>query len=124
MADVRKEQMEEMYRKGKNYNQIGKEFGISRQRVYQIIGGSYRNGYRGINPESCVYAGLRNYLIANKMSISSFTRKVYGSYLPRYRDQMGKTLKGKDVPKSVIDKILSVTSLTYEQAFGGSNDNG
>ena len=124
MPDIRKEQMEEMFRKGMTYAQIGKEFGLSRQRVYQIIGGSYRNNYHGIKPENCVYVELHNYLIANRMSISAFTRKAYGCYLPRYCKQISNAFKGKDVPKSVVDKILSVTGLTYEQAFGEVNDNG
>lgn len=121
MADERKEQMREMFSQGMNYSEIGKKFGISRQRVYQLIGGSYRNNFRAIKPEACVYVEIRKFLNENHISINKFTRMVFGCYENRYRKNLCNLLKGEDGFKSVIDKVLVATGLTYEQAFKRSD---
>lgn len=109
--------MIEMHEKGMNYTDIGKEFGLSRQRVYQLIGGGCKNHFQGIKPENCVYEEIRKYLIENKISIAEFSRRIYGDNHSEHRLRLVRVLKGSDAHKSVIDRILIVTGLTYEQAF-------
>jgi transcriptional regulator len=58
---IRKEKMIELRKQGMTYEEIAKEVGTSRQRVYQIIGGNYRR-HRKFKEDEIVYAGLRNWM--------------------------------------------------------------
>ena len=118
---TREAQMIEMHEKGMSYTDIGKEFGLSRQRVFQLIGGGCKTHYQGIKPENCVYEEIRKFLIANRMSIAEFSRRIYGDNHANHQHRLAKVLKGSNAHKSVIDRILIVTGLTYEQAFKRSD---
>ena len=120
----RKAQMIEMHEKGMNYTDIGKVFGLSRQRVYQLIGGGYKSHFQSIKSENCIYEEIRQFLIVNKMSIAEFSRKIYEDNHPVHKSTISNVLKGSDVHKSIIDRILDITGLTYEQAFKRSDNNG
>lgn len=115
--EERNECMREMHLQGITYADIGRQFGISRQRVFQLIGGADKPKFVGVKPDSCVYVGLRNYLISNRISINELTRRAYGECKPNFSAHIATALKGGEVRKSVIDRILNATSLTYEQAF-------
>lgn len=118
---TREAAMIEMHEKGMSYTDIGKEFGLSRQRVFQLIGGKDKTHYQGIKPENCVYEEIRKFLIENRMSIAEFSRRVYGDNQPKHKLRLSSALKGSNTSKMVIDGILDVTGLTYEQAFKRSD---
>ena len=119
MTDIaRKAQMKEMYERGKTYADIGREFGVSRQRVYQLIGGEYKSNPRFIDTTTCVYGSIRDFLNTNRMSIAEYAREIYGNNNPGWYRKTLKILKGQyDARKSFIDRTLEITGLTYEEAF-------
>ena len=52
-------QMRQMHDDGSTYQEIGDAFGVSRQRVFQMIGGSARDKvryFRHISERQCVYS--------------------------------------------------------------------
>ena len=116
-----KDKMKEMFLQGMNYAEIGKEFGISKQRVHQLIGNADKSKFQSFAPERCVYDGLRKYLNENKISTAELVRRMNGVCHPETCHDISKALKGSNTTKNVIDKILCVTGLTYEEAFGRSD---
>ena len=117
----RKERMIELRKQGLTYEEIAAQVGISRQRVYQIIGGCHRR-HRAYTEEDCVYAGLRNWLNEHDVGMAQFVRSMYGEYHPTIRQRVKRIMSGKDCRKSFIDRVLMATGLTYEQAFGDKED--
>ena len=112
------QRMIDMKNEGKTYQAIADEFGISKQRVQQLIGTRDARYFRHIKKTACIYKGIRTYLNDNKISVAEFVRRVYGCYHPVYMSRIMSKLRGSnDIQKRYIDKILEVTGLTYEVAF-------
>lgn len=116
---IRKEKMIELRKQGMTYEEIAKEVGTSRQRVYQIIGGSHRRN-KAYTEEYCVYTGLRNWLNEHDVGVAQLVRSMYGEYHPTLFERVKSVMRGRDCRKSIIDRVLMATGLTYEQAFGGA----
>ena len=107
-----------MKNEGKTYQVIADAFGVSKQRVYQLIGSGDVRFFRHISTKSCIYKGIRNWMNDNKISMAEFVRRLYGNYTPRNQANTIRRLSGRvDAQKRHIDKILEVTGLTYEVAF-------
>ena len=122
----RNQKMEECRLKGMTYEEISAKFGLSKQRVYQIIGGNKKRTV-SVKEHQCIYPRLRKWLNENNMCVNSLTRKIYGSVEPRNRQIIARLLEGGDSRKSTVEKVLNATGLTYEQAFyreeeGANND--
>ena len=107
---------------GMTYQQIADKHGVSRQTVAEACG---RQGYqfRHFTKERCVYPFLRQWLNENKVSTAEFIRRMgccwSGSMCLLYSNYF----KGKTYPsKQVIDRMLKVTGLTYEQLFYREDD--
>lgn len=116
--EKRKRQMETLFENGMTYEEIGKNFGISRQRVFQIIGGKTKYQVKPFTTETCIYSGLRKWLNEHKIGTTELTRKIYRNYSSSNRESVKKMLNGKlKITKTHIDKILEITGLTYEKAF-------
>ena len=114
-----KRQMIEMHDSGKTYYEIGEAFGISRQRVFQMIGGDGGPRYfRYITADACIFNGIRKYMNDNKVSFMEMTRRIHGETGPRYYQYTKGKLNGTiQLTKKYIDKLLEITGLTYEVAF-------
>ena len=122
--EQRKKDMRKLRESGVTYAEIANKYGISKQRVYQLIGGKDEKLFKPITTERCVYGGLRKWMNDNKVCVSELTRKIYGNYAPNSYERVKERLNGKcQFTKTYIDKILEITGLTYEEAFGGA-DNG
>lgn len=121
----RNNQMVEMREKGMSYRELSKLFGVSHQRVQQIVGKHDGRYFRTITKENCVYDAIRNWLNENRISLAEFTRRMYCNTEPNnYYNTIGR-LSGKvELTKTYIDKILSITNLTYEDAFKRSDNIG
>ena len=115
----RAEQMKKLRSQGATYEEIGKAMGISRQRVYQIIGGSVRDCFKEITADECICPNIRKWMNENRISKPKLTRMIYGEerYHPLNWGTVGNILKGSDCHKHCIDNILRVTGLSYEVAF-------
>ena len=121
--EERKKQMIRLYQGGMTYRQIAAEFGISHQRVVQIIGNSKENLFRAVSKKRCVYSGLRKWLNDNKVSVCELTRRLYGNACGENLNRTRGRLKGNvELTKTYIDKLLKITGLTYEEMVGEDND--
>lgn len=118
------ERMEELRSEGKTYEEIAKEFGTSKQRVYQLIGDNDTRHFTKITDERCVYSGLRNYMNEQRLSINGLAKLLYGDKHPKHHQIVRAVLKGSNCKKQTIDDILAITGLSYEVAFGRSAENG
>ncbi len=120
--EERKKQMIRLNQDGASYQQIADEFGISKQRVAQIIGGTKEHLFRFFSKERCIYSGLRKWLNDNKVSVCELTRRLYGNSNGKSVIRTREKLKGKtELTKTYIDKLLKITGLTYEEMVGEDN---
>ena len=66
-----------------------------------------------------VYTGIAKWIADNKLSLKEFTEKVGVSST----NHLSAILRGEyNTSKTMIDKILAATGLTYEEAFGTVKD--
>ncbi len=106
----------QMRAEGKTYAQIGAALGYTRQHIYKMLG-KPQNSRFGRSPKPCcdVYPALALWLIEHRCSydrLAELTGTSYGA--------VNSMMNGYNDPsKRLIDNILAVTGLTYEQAFGG-----
>lgn len=120
----RKSQLIELRKKGATYRELSELFGISYQRVHQLIGKYDGRYFRTITKDICVYDAIRNWLNENRVSVAEVTRRMYGNTTHcNYERTKGRLNGTIELTKTYIDKILSITNLTYEEAFKRSDDN-
>ena len=104
---------------GMTYQQIADHFGISYQAVAQTLAKYNPNHFQYVTEAGCAYPGLRNWMNDNKAGRSELIRRCHIESTHQNLSRMRNYLTCKaDPPKRVIDKILGITGLTYEEAFG------
>jgi transcriptional regulator with XRE-family HTH domain len=100
---------------GETYDAIAKRFGVSRQAVWSNLNGK-RKPWQDITLAECIYPNLRGWMNDNRVSVPELAERVTGD-----RDSganVRKWIAGSANPnKKNIDKMLSVTGLTYEEMF-------
>lgn len=110
----------EMRRQGKSFEDIGKAFGVSRQAVHKKIGKEPRaKKYDGI-VDRIPFQGLYDYMVAHpRLTVPAFAMIVFGDYGKNKTNCMCGILTGENVSikGKYMDKLLSVTGMTYEQLF-------
>ena len=112
----------EIYReeraKGLTYQQIAEKYGVSKQNVAQSCGKHGPNHFRSWTAESCVYPNVRKWLNKSKMTKNELIRRLGAKPHVNTHRVVGNYLQGKSYPsKQTIDKLLSITGLTYEEFF-------
>lgn len=107
--------MFEMRLDGCSFEEIGQHFGITRERVRQILESRTIKGRVGRRISNCVFPGIVNWLHKNDMTLkelcdgtnclgtSAFYRKMHGEL---------------EFNMPQIKAILAFTGLTFEEAFG------
>lgn len=106
-------EMIEMRNEGKSLAEIGQRFGVSCQRIFQIIGNSTR--YPGRPIKNCVFPGITNWLFEHRVSIKEMSERL--NCMGYHTLQL--KLSGKHVFTLPETKaILAYTGLTFEEAFG------
>ena len=98
---------------GMTYDEIATKFNVSRQCVHQTV-----QAYEKfkVKESACVYDGLRQWMNERHMRIGQFCK--LNEFNGKTESSLRGYLRGKfDMPKSVIDIILEVTGLTYEETF-------
>lgn len=105
-------EMIEMRKEGMSLSEIGKQFGISRQRVYQIIGGEHV--YPGRPLKNCVFPGITNWLRERSMPVKQFADNLHYSRGTLYLKLWGK----HTFTLNEIKEVLAYTGMTFEEAFG------
>ena len=109
----------EMYRmslEGKSYQAIADRFGVSRQYVYRLIGQQCKSEpYRNVNVP---YTGLKKWMNESNYSVAKLARE---SGCTDNHSYVTITSYMQGSPRMDIDsirKILRFTGLTFEGAFG------
>lgn len=115
-------EMQTMRDEGYNYAQIAEAAGVTRQRIFQLIGGEQKNRTpKPLTETECVYPKLRKWMNDNHVSRTELTRRLHnGVGNPRAYERLNCFLNGTTrqiIRKPFIDSILEVTGLTYEQLF-------
>ena len=108
---------------GYSYAKIADACGVSKQRVFQLIGGIHHKTPKLLTETECVYPNLRKYMNENKISRMSLARQIYGEVTSRHYERLNKFLNGTTyvyINKHMLDRILSITGLTYEQLFANN----
>ena len=70
-----------------------------------------------MSAEKCVYPRIRKYMNDNKINMSKLTVMLFGENTTWDYAKVRKALKGENCTKYIIDGILKVTGMTYEEAF-------
>lgn len=121
----RNEAMKALKEQGKTYDYIAKQYGISRQRVYQILGKMHICYFRPITKKQVFYTGLRNWLNENKISFTELCRRVYGHYYPTQAGYLIQYTNGTHPLRlPLILKLMKITGLTFENLFMEENIDG
>lgn len=98
-----------MHLEGKTYAEIGEIFGVSRQRVEQIINGGGRH-LKMLDQIRRPY--LRDWMQSEHLSVFRFAKKLGLEKNQTFR----KALKGDgEFKEGILKKISAVTGLTLEQ---------
>lgn len=104
---------------GMTCQQIADELGVTRQRVAQYCAGANVKYYRFCSEKICIYTGLRDWMNENKVNITALLQMIGYVYAPGSNKRWKAKLSGETSLKiDEIKKILAVTGLTFEQAFG------
>lgn len=116
MATLREKQ--ELRDKGLTYQQIADHLGIRYQAVANSLSKQNPRLFRYVSESGCVYPNLRRWMNENKCGKRELLRRIGLGCAPNNYNRICSYLLGKvDPPKKTIDKILSVTGMTYEEAF-------
>lgn len=101
----------EEHERGKTFSQIAAEYGVSRQCVEQAC--KRKSKPRTVKESACIYVNLRNWMNQmgiSKVQLAEMSIACYSS-LDRY-------LTGEsDIPKRVVDDLISLTGIPYEELF-------
>jgi len=113
----RYDRMAEMRENGHTFEAIGRVFGISKQRVQQILRRGVNTESRSMNKNrpSSVYKNLETWALEHNCSWSELANRCGVHTELFYRNFVhGRT---NNPGKQSIDKLLAITGLTYEQLF-------
>ena len=108
--------MREALRNGKTLQEIGSELGVSRQRVAQIVGAV--RPMKEWNRTYSIYPAIDSWMKFHRVTYAQLTEML--GYSPSASSQaiVAKRLMGDaEFYKSLIDSLLRVTGMTYEEAF-------
>lgn len=115
--------MKAMRKEGHTFQEIGEEFGVSKQDVHQILSNVKTRYVRNSRIRSrIVYKGVFEYFTANpEMNFTDFTRKIYCTSYSNNKQTVGliRFLRGENVslPLKVYKRICNVCGGTFEEVF-------
>ena len=117
---TRTELYRELRKQGMTYREIAAQCGVSYQAVAQVCAKGKETQFRKINPKSCVYPVLREWMNSNYVSRAELYRRMHDGHpcvgcAPKLLNERltGKTMWRIDE----IDRLLDITGMTYEELF-------
>lgn len=110
-----KVKMFEMRVSGCTLQEIGDEFGVTRERVRQILSGAIRE--RKTNMNEIIYVNIAKWLKENEISLSKFSKMLDPKANSSTRLKNKLTKSKSELKISQIKKILEITGMTFEKAF-------
>lgn len=121
------QQIIQLASEGYRQSDIAKKVGVSRQFVSQIYWkhniSRERESRTTLSSENCVYPALRDWWNENNMSYKKFFDLMQMNYHGNNIKSMEYFFIGnRDIRKSFIDKLITVTGFPYEQLFYRDGD--
>lgn len=108
-----------MRENGMSFQQIADELGVTKQRVSQYCAGVNAKHYRFCGEKTCIYVGLRDWMNRHGVNTTVLLQMMGYVYNPGSTERWRGKFAGKSALRiDEIKKILAVTGLTFEQAFG------
>jgi transcriptional regulator with XRE-family HTH domain len=118
---TRVEEMRAKADDGMTYQQIADAYGISRQRVAQILGRYSSNRHRPERTYS-IYPGVDRWMHENKMTYTEVARQLGYAVAAGTLSRINRIFTGvSEMNKSDIDKLINLAGKTYEELFGSIN---
>lgn len=109
--------------KGKTYQEIAEQYGVSYQTVAAAIGRRSPGHFRVYTKKNVIYPNLRNWLNDNKVCRNEMLRRMGLTQSGKSVDRLNCYFRGDAYPnKQNIDKMLAVTGMTYEELFAREED--
>lgn len=103
---------------GLTYQQIADKYGVSKQNVQQACGKYQPKRFRYFNEKHCIYVNFRKWLNDNNITCSELIRRIGWEPVYENHKKIRKILCGMAFPrKPLIDKLIEITGLPYEQLF-------
>lgn len=107
--------MFEMHLDGISHAEIAREFGISRQRVHQIVGSRQVKGTPGRPITKCAFPVITKWMAEHNVSVKRMAEYMKCMHI----QTLGNKLRGvQPFTLPEIKAILAFTGLTFEEAFG------
>ncbi|SBW02575.1 hypothetical protein KL86CLO1_11668 [uncultured Eubacteriales bacterium] len=114
MTKDQKIEMFSLRLEGKTFEEIATRFGCIRQYVHQVISGKDKKV--AIKVDQIIFPGIRNWMVENHTRIAALARVAGLSPSCLYTSLTAKSNGGMNM--ETCRRLLSVTGLTFEEAFG------
>ena len=114
---ARDERIRAQYMQGVRTDVLAKEYGLSRQRISQLVMGEDRD-FKQTAVGRVVYTGLRRWMMENRCSFKRLAVRLGYAHSGSTNRMVANKARGRqDFCKTEIDKILAMTGMPYEEVF-------
>ena len=115
MVEYLKTKIEEGY----TLQELGKEFGVSDERIRQVIGGSTNLRNRTLKSHQySIYPNIDKWMHDHNMTYLRFAIEMGFGGNTETAKRLANCLSGRnEFNKTAIDRLLKATGFTYEEAF-------
>ena len=110
---------------GMTYQKMSEKHGVSKQSIHQAMKACGYLGFefRPFTKKQCIYHDLRLWLNINKVPVGRLVVLMGDLALEENVGKMRDVLSGIRIPnKKVIDKLIAVAGMPYEQLFAGEGE--
>ena len=100
--------------------EIGDKYGVTRERIRQVLKYQVRCRRHTTDMEKIVYEGLYNYMMDNpKLTFPNLARLMFGTSNGNYAKLVRNFLNGRNcrIRKRAYDRLMAATGMTYEELF-------
>ena len=116
MTKEQKLEMFSMRLDGATFQEIGDKFGLTRQRVEQILKFGETRSHRSKVSEKCIYKGLSDYIDKENITLNELTKMI--GMKCKTTELANKRITGvRQFKINEIRKILERTGMTFEECF-------
>ena len=103
---------------GMTMQQIAEKYGITKQYVSTITCQIGTGHFQRVTVKRCVYPNLRAWMNNHRVGVTELAGRVGISMEANNIETLRNVLRGRTQPKkNLIEKLLSITGMTYEQLF-------